>query len=176
VDCASRFLPLGSFLGGHPIAGKEQRGPMSADGGLFRHRPYVLTPLAPVPEGFREMLTRFGARPVEMSPKDHDSTLAFTSHLPQVLSTALAAALAQRQDKNAVEIFGPGLLDMTRLALSTPELWSSILHTNREQVAIAITTLIDVLESLRQTLGEREMDYVFEKASANARQIRKLPI
>jgi prephenate dehydrogenase len=180
VSCALAHLPAGSFLGGHPIAGKEQRGSDAADADLFRNRPYVLTPSAvfthnPNTSQFRATLSSIGAIVVEMSPQEHDHTMAFTSHLPQLLSTALAATLAGERDARLSQVFGTGLLDMTRLALSSPELWKSILHTNKTQVAEAVDSLIQVLLGLKANLGEREMAYTFEQATAFAAAIRRPP-
>jgi prephenate dehydrogenase len=69
--CALAHLPAASFLGGHPIAGKEQRGPAAADADLFRDRPYILTPHGPDnrhTEVFRQTLHSFGAIVMDMSP------------------------------------------------------------------------------------------------------------
>lgn len=178
-ECALTHLPAGSFLGGHPIAGKEQRGPEAADADLFRNHPYILTPgskpahhAAP----FRAALNSFGATVLEMSPAEHDSTVAFTSHLPQLLSTALAATLYREDNAKLTQIFGPGLLGMTRLALSSPELWGSILSTNHTQVSEALDSLIRVLRELQGMLGEGEISHTFEEAAAFAHAIRKLPL
>lgn len=179
VSCALQHLPHGSFLGGHPIAGKEQRGPAAADADLFRNRPYVLTPVgktAVQTVAFRNTLSSIGSVVVEMSPQEHDHTVAFTSHLPQLLSTALAATLAKDGGAQLMQVFGTGLLDMTRLALSSPELWTSILSTNKTQVAQAVDSLIAVLLQLKQNLGECEMAYTFEEAAAFASAIRHRPI
>jgi prephenate dehydrogenase len=174
-ECALAYLPADSFLGGHPIAGKEQRGPEAADADLFRERPYVLTPRnsnnAHVGV-FREALNSFGAIVTEITPAEHDAILAFTSHLPQLVSTALAATLYREDNTKLRQIIGSGLIDMTRLALSSPELWSSILETNQTQVSKALDAYIHVLRELQATLGEREIAYTFEQASAFARTIR----
>jgi prephenate dehydrogenase len=87
VACALAHLPAGSFLGGHPVAGKETRGPEAADADLFRNRPYVLTPTAAhhtAAAAFCRTLQSFGAIVVEMSPKEHDETLALTTSLKRV--------------------------------------------------------------------------------------------
>lgn len=176
VSCAEAHLRPGSFLGGHPIAGKEQRGPDAADEDLFRNRLYVLTPKGsetPPVRDFRAMLEAFGAHVMEMSPEEHDHTLAYTSHLPQLLSTALAATLAKDGDVRLSQVFGTGLLDMTRLALSSSELWDSILRTNKKEVAGAIDELVQVLIGLKATLGEGETANTFEQATAFAASIRK---
>lgn len=182
VNCAQEHLPAGSFLGGHPIAGKEQRGPDAADAGLFRNRMYVLTPSGgsendtPTVRVFRDLLTTMGCRILEMPAAQHDHTLAFTSHLPQLLSTALAATLAQDGDARLSEVFGTGLLDMTRLALSSHELWDSILRTNKDQVGTAIDKFVQVLLGLKANLGECKVDYTFDQASGFAATIRKPPV
>jgi prephenate dehydrogenase len=178
VSCAEAHLPARSFLGGHPIAGKEQRGPDAADADLFRNRLYVLTPTqegSPHPQTSKLLafLASMGARVLEMPAEEHDHVLAYTSHLPQILSTALAAALGQDGDPRLSQVFGNGLLDMTRLALSSPELWNSILRTNKNQVEQAIDALVQVLLGLRAHLGEREMANTFEVAETFALGIRK---
>jgi len=180
VARARAHLPPGCFLGGHPIAGKEKRGPEAADGDLFRDRLYVLTPEHESNvdmnhkrlEDFRETLRSIGARVLEMSAKEHDHTVAFTSHLPQLLSTALAATLARDGETTVNQVFGSGLLDMTRLALSSHELWSSILSTNKIPVSEAIDSLIKVLCELKANLGERELADTFEQATRFASSIR----
>jgi prephenate dehydrogenase len=178
-ECALAHLPADSFLGGHPIAGKEQRGPDAADADLFRNRPYVLTPgnshNAQVGV-FRQTLNSFGAIVTEMSPPEHDSVIALTSHLPQLISTALAAALYRQDNARLTEIFGSGLLDMTRLALSSSELWSSILATNQTSVSQALGSYIEVLCELQRTLGEPAMAATFTQANSFASKIRKLAL
>lgn len=176
VACAEAHLRAGCFLGGHPIAGKEQRGPDAADADLFRNRLYVLTPRGPdTPQigDFRAILSAMGAHVMEMSPEEHDHTLAYTSHLPQLLSTALAATLAHDGDIRLSQVFGSGLLDMTRLALSSPELWTSILRTNKREVEAAIDAVVQVLIGLKANLGESETANTFEQATAFAASIRK---
>jgi len=178
-ECALAHLPGGSFLGGHPMAGKERRGPDAADADLFRNRPYVLTPNATPNsqvEVFRETLHSFGAIVMEMSAEEHDATVAFTSHLPQLVSSALAATLYREGNAKLTEIFGSGLIGMTRLAISSPELWQSILTTNQTQVTRALEAYIKVLSELKGTLSEGEIAHTFEEASAFAESIRKLPL
>ncbi len=178
-ECALAHLPAGAFLGGHPIAGKEQRGPDAADADLFRNRPYVLTPTSAAAnhaDVFRETLNSFGATVIEMTAAEHDSTVAFTSHLPQLISTALAATLYREHNTKLTQIFGPGLVGMTRLALSSPELWSSILATNQGPVREALNAYIKVLGDLQEMLGEREIANTFEQGTLFSNAIRKLPL
>jgi prephenate dehydrogenase len=176
VACALTHLPPESFLGGHPIAGKERRGAEAAEPDLFRNRPYVLTPNGanrPVSQTFRLTLVSFGAKVMEMSPAEHDSILALTSHLPQLISTALAATLQRDGRARVTDVAGPGLIDMTRLAQSSPDLWESILSTNKTAVTGALEEFVKVLTELKRQLGQREIADTFEQAIVFANAIRR---
>ncbi len=181
VQAADRFLPDTQFLGGHPMAGKEQRGVEHADADLFTDRAYVLTPGAAAAPGrepnisFRTWLGAIGARVVEMSAAEHDLTVAYTSHLPQLLSTALAVTLAQRTNIDVRQIFGSGLLDMTRLALSTPEIWTSILETNKPAVQAALRSFEALLTEVQTKLEENGTEELFRIGSRLASELRKAP-
>ncbi|MEP6714759.1 MAG: prephenate dehydrogenase/arogenate dehydrogenase family protein [Terriglobia bacterium] len=147
---AARSLTRCAFLGGHPMAGKEQRGAAAADADLFQGRPWVLTdaPEHPVARVFRQWLGLFGAREVILDAAAHDRLVAWGSHLPQLASTALASVLHDRKP-DAARIAGPGLLDMTRLAMSSYDLWQDILETNRVEVGVALDAYIARLQVLR---------------------------
>lgn len=174
VRKASESFPDGCFLGGHPLAGKEQRGAESADADLFQGRPYVLTPTAENSShaGFREWLKKIGAKVLEMPASEHDYVLAFTSHMPQLVSTALSVTLKSQNKDLLARVFGPGLLDMTRLALSSPDLWMSILGTNKTEVTAALDAFIHSLTRIRDSLGTENLGAVFESAASFARTIR----
>lgn len=176
VGKAQEFVLSAAFVGGHPMAGKEQRGVENADPDLFRGRPYILTESSrhsPFEDEFRNWLSRIGARVMEMSPAEHDAAVAYTSHLPQLLSTALATTLSQQDQESFHAVFGPGLIDMTRLALSGPELWQSILATNQDRVAEAIDAFIDTLVSVKQNLRSEKLVGVFREAVLYSQQLRR---
>ena len=169
ADCC----PRGTFIGGHPMAGKEQRGATEADGTLFENRPYVLTPsgdMTPQMQEFRSWLERFEARVVIMSAAEHDKVVSLTSHLPQLLSTALSLTLAKEDKLDLRQVYGPGLLDMTRLAMSSPELWQSILDTNRGEIVKALNEFSSNLAELTRTV---ECGGDLEKSFAEARQFSR---
>ena len=149
-NTALSSLPTGRFLGGHPMAGKEQRGAEAADGDLFRNRPWILTSQShhAVETEFRNWLEKIGARVRSLDAATHDRLVAWSSHLPQLASTALAAALHDRQPA-AMSVAGPGLTDMTRLAMSSYDLWRDILQTNQTEVAAALDAYIAKLQMLR---------------------------
>ena len=169
------------FVGGHPMAGKEQRGVERADADLFRDATYVLTPSVltasdsrlpdePVVKEFAAWIEKIGAKPVVLPAHVHDRVVAWTSHLPQLLSTALASAMVdQLPGDEHLEIAGPGLRDMTRLAESPYEIWKDILATNTSNVEQALTAYIDKLERFREKLNRDGLAKEFE-AARKARQ------
>ena len=175
VDAARQALRRCQFLGGHPMAGKETRGAGSADAGLFRGRIWVLTPdereelETPAACAFRGWLERIGARVVVLDAEEHDRTVALTSHLPQLASTALGAVLA---DTARLEVSGSGLIDMTRLALSSYDLWRDILATNSEAIDRALSIYIQELEHVRENLRTRQLQEEFRRGERTAARLR----
>jgi prephenate dehydrogenase len=160
------------FVGGHPMAGKETRGVGSADAALFEGRPWILTPTGDDPPSneLQRWILRIGARLRILTPDEHDHLVALSSHLPQLLSTALAGSLDATR---AGETAGPGLHDMTRLALSSADLWRDILATNREPVAAALHLYLERLTQLRQALlAGADLDEEFTRGRRFAERIR----
>jgi prephenate dehydrogenase len=111
-----------------------------------------------------------GARAVVLPAAEHDSMVAMSSHLPQLLATALGSYLHGR-DLRAVA--GPGLLDMTRLAMSSHELWADILATNAGNVDAALAGMIGELERVRAGLREGQLEEAFARGAAFARGLRE---
>jgi prephenate dehydrogenase len=172
---AAEFLSPGAFLGGHPMAGKETSGAAAADANLFQDRLYLLTPSGKEGEHaaeFRQWLRRIGAIVREIDAEEHDRTVAFTSHLPQLLSTVLAATLQAQDNQNLQTIHGPGLLDVTRLALSPADLWSSILSENRQHVILALDAYIERLIQARAAVQSGEIQSLFAAGKMFASDLR----
>jgi prephenate dehydrogenase len=146
---AAAGADLESYVGGHPMAGRERSGPAGARADLFEGRPWVLTPTEQTAPGVGRLAVRAvelcGALPVVMAADDHDRAVALVSHAPQLLATVLAAQLEQA-DEGAVALAGTGIRDVTRIAASDPELWRQILATNAPAVA-------DVLDAIGADLG-----------------------
>jgi len=166
----ARKLKRGRFVGGHPMAGKESRGVEQADADLFRGRPYVLTSREPELESWIE---RIGARLVFLEPADHDVTAAIVSHVPQLISTALAAELGATG--GATQIAGPAAVDLTRLALSPYEVWEDIFATNAGPIQVALKLFTGVLEGLGRQLNEPGMKRQFLQAAKVAKELRQPP-
>jgi prephenate dehydrogenase len=181
VTAAHKLVRRCQFLGGHPLAGKEKRGASEAEADLFRGRTYVLTPGAPeelqtpAAQELVEWLGRMGAKTVVLGAAEHDRLVSFTSHLPQLASTALAATVAENLTApEDLQVAGPGLIDSTRLALSAYELWRDILATNTESIEQALTAYINELEQLRENLRTRGARDEFARAAELAGRLRRM--
>ncbi|MBV9505622.1 MAG: prephenate dehydrogenase/arogenate dehydrogenase family protein [Acidobacteriia bacterium] len=180
VDLASQHINRCQFLGGHPMAGKEQRGAIAADAELFRGRTWVLTPDQPAEletppaRAFREWLQKIGARLVILTSEDHDRVVALTSHLAQLASSALASTVSDSLGNgDNLRVAGPGLTDMTRLALSSYDLWRDILATNTGHIDDALSRYIQKLEHVRENLRTRQLQEEFSRGAALASLLRR---
>lgn len=181
VDRAAKTVSRCQFLGGHPLAGKERRGVENADPDLFRGRTYVLTPrteqefASPAAVHFVEWLRRIGAQPMITTAEHHDAVVAYTSHLPQLTSTALAMCVAREFGGTPPPIWGPALVDSTRLALSPFEIWGDVLSTNAAAIDAALARYIGQLQQIRELVTENEMKDLFEEGAKLAHRLRDSP-
>lgn len=125
------------YVGSHPMAGRERSGASSADADLFVGRPWVVVPHEMCAQdailAVRTLAIDVGAMPLEMTAGDHDRSVALVSHVPQLVSSLLAARLA-KAPSDALNLAGQGLRDTTRIAASDPRLWTTILAGNAEPV------------------------------------------
>ena len=180
VDHARQFIRRGQFLGGHPMAGKELRGAAAAEAGLFQGCTWVLTPdepaelETPAARAFVDWLDRIGARLVVLDCDEHDRVVAFTSHLAQLASTALASSVGENlSEERHLRVAGPGLRGMTRLALSSYDLWRDILATNAEQIDRALSRYVQKMEYIRDNLRTRQLQNEFARGADLAARLRK---
>jgi prephenate dehydrogenase len=121
------------------------------------------------------LLTLIGAVPAVLTAEKHDSIVAFTSHLPQMASTALASVVGtQIQQIEYLQISGPGLQDSTRLALSSWDVWRDIVRTNVGNLDHALSVYIDKLTEIRENLQTQRLGEEFSIASEAAGKIRRM--
>jgi prephenate dehydrogenase len=146
-------LPAGvEFVGSHPLAGSEKHGPAHASAHLLEGRLVIVTPAADSTDKALSQIgafwTALGARVQRMDANEHDRALALTSHLPHLLSSALAGILSPE----LYHLTATGFRDTTRLAAGQPALWSAIFRANREHLLTALECLEAQLRQFRQTL------------------------
>jgi prephenate dehydrogenase len=165
-----------AFLPGHPMAGKEVSGAEHAESDLFRGAVWLFTPTVPfLPEAraaaaaveFRGLVEGFGCRTVEMDAERHDELLAWVSHLPQFLSTALSALLEDEfgSDSELRDIGGRALREMTRLGSSPYSMWRDVALSNTEHVERALHALEQRITHLRENLQGSGLREEFERAN-----------
>ena len=172
ISWAEEYLPATiSFVGGHPIAGKETSGIEAADAALFKQCVYCLTPTKRTSPAALEKVTALidalGARMRFLEPPEHDGMVAGVSHLPFIAAIALmqTAALNPAWDDASI-LAGRGFRDMTRLAAGSPEMYRDICLTNSEAIARWLADYIAVLSTLREriTAHDPNLGEVFEQA------------
>lgn len=169
-------------LPGHPLAGREVSGLEHASVDLYAGCLWVLTPVDGAREkdftpGQRELvaaLKAIGARVTFSTPEEHDRTLAYTSHLPQMLSTALSLTLEQAfgQGNPALQVHAGGLRTMLRLAESDPAMWEQIADSNQANLAKALERMEAELRKLRESLGSAEFRKKFEQGREFAKFLK----
>ena len=160
------------FLAGHPMAGKEQCGMEHADPELFQGAAWFFSPsegqdiYSGLSGEFVELVSAIGARIASLNANEHDNLCAWISHLPQMISTALAATLVDEYGEQAplLEAGGRALREMTRIAGSPYSMWRDIALTNKKNLHDAIFKLEQRLAHIRENLDTRELAMEFEKA------------
>lgn len=171
VSALDGTLPRGCrFLGGHPLAGGEKAGPTHADAELFEGKVAILTPTRNSSADDYDLLERLwealGSVVIQMTPAEHDQALALTSHLPHAVAAALCAAIPETYFRLA----GNGLLDTTRIAAGSPDLWKQIFSLNRENVLSALALFGQRLEALRAAVEQgrhEEIERILTVAKKN---------
>jgi prephenate dehydrogenase len=182
VQCAAKSFGRNAgqrFLAGHPMAGKENAGVEFADAELFEGAAWFFTPLPGqnVYAGrcgeFINCAEKMGARIAVVDPGEHDRFCAWISHLPQMISTALAATLVGEfgPDAPVLDIGGRALREMTRISSSPYSMWRDIAITNKRNIADALQKLEQRLAHIRENLDSRELAAEFERAH----ELRKIP-
>ena len=129
---ALREVATVPFVAGHPLAGSHERGLGAARADLFEGKRWFV-------DGDHDavdaLIADCGAQRERVEAAEHDAALALTSHIPQILSTALAAYLNERGDDQALRFAGSGLRTFLRLAGSDASVWAPILDANRDNIA-----------------------------------------
>ena len=168
---AAATLPC--FVGGHPMAGSERSGLSHARAELFDGRPWLLVK-GHAPDDAHARVESFvrglGARPRWIDAHAHDRAVAYLSHLPQVLAVALMNAAREAVgDETIAAVAGRAFSEMTRLAVSPPAMWQTVLEQNSDFVTEALERLAAELPD-GDDLGTGEwVRGAFARASARGR-------
>jgi prephenate dehydrogenase len=176
-QAAACFTGSALFLGGHPMAGKEISGVAAAEAKLFDGARYALIRAAadstaenreidPRVRAFLALLDKLGAQTLWLDAASHDRAAAFVSHLPQLISVALAGVVRDQTDQTGLPLIlaGRGLRESLRLAGSPYALWRDIVLTNSDNIDRALDRMSQAIENLRPLLRRRELEDEFAAA------------
>jgi len=166
------------FLGGHPMSGKEHSGIDNADRALFHGATWIFTvdgdQLTDLAHEYITLIASLGAHIIHLSAQQHDRLVAWTSHLPQMVSTAFAAVLQDEAEleqeahitrAQMQEVGGRALREMTRIASSPYSMWRDIALTNAVNIEDALLKLEQRLTHIRENLRTPELRAEFERAA-----------
>ncbi len=165
-----------AFLPGHPMAGKERGGAELGDANLFQGAVWLFTD---TPGGVRSQRSRdliedwrgwvvaMGSKIIDLDAARHDELVAWVSHLPQFVATALSALLEDQvgDAPELKDVGGRGLREMTRLGASPFSMWRDIAYTNSDAIQNALLRLEQRLAHLRENLRTPELRDEFDKAN-----------
>ncbi len=173
-----------SFVGAHPIAGKEKSGVAHATSQLFDGARCIVTPTphtnAEALKSVRGLWEKAGSEVLSMDPMVHDWVLGAVSHLPHIAAFSLMHALHDLQDSTpeALDLLafsGGGLRDTTRIAASSPEMWRDICLANRENLLKMVDQYIMQLHAFKQLLNDRDADGLARNIEQAKKLREKLP-
>ena len=136
------------FIAGHPFAGSERNGLDAAEESLFEGKAWFIERQD---DRLTELITACGAEPTVIDGADHDRILAITSHLPQVVATAMASLMADADPR----FIGTGARTMLRLAGSSYDVWKPVLDANRQTVESAVRELYAIISTIKEEDFER---------------------
>jgi prephenate dehydrogenase len=165
-----------AFLPGHPMAGKERGGADLGDANLFRGAVWLFTDdptwersatASALVADWRRWVVAMGARAIDIDPTRHDKLVAWVSHLPQFVATALSALLEDEvgEAPELKDVGGRGLREMTRLGASPYSMWRDIALTNTDAVEATLFALEQRLAYIRENLRTPELRDEFERAN-----------
>jgi len=157
LQVLSTGVEKSDFLPSHPMAGREVGGAESARADLFQARPWIIDSREVSPELLQigiELIEICGATVIDMPVDEHDKAVALISHLPQIMSSALASTL-EGAPAQWLDLAGGGLRDTTRIAASSPTLWREIIAANSQALVPLLSRVIENLQDLASSLNSQ---------------------
>jgi prephenate dehydrogenase len=179
IVAASSGLPSHvHFIGGHPMAGSEKRGPSAGDPHLFQNAIYAIAPRHGTPPSIIDTFATFlkhnlGCHTIHLEPDIHDSIVAATSHIPHILAVMLVNHVRTIEERvpGTFTMTAGGFRDMTRIASTPYPMWKDIFETNHDKIENQIDTCIAALQDMKHRLNSNTMGELFESASETRSKI-----
>ncbi len=160
-----------SFVGGHPLAGKEVSGAQHADANLFVGKPWILTPTTKTRRAelteLCALITTIGAKPRRLSAVDHDRLVGTISHLPFLVSTLLMETIIMQRNWPKTRVLaGNGFRDVTRLSGGDPIMHTDILRTNRSAILTDLSHFEKGVRTLKHDLITQRWSSIRDRLTA----------
>ncbi len=175
-DLQALRINLARYVGGHPMAGSHQSGPLTAASELFVDRTWVITARPENPQWtvarVRVLASTCQARIRELDPGEHDRAVAEVSHFPQLMSSLTAARLAQVPPED-LRLAGQGVRDVTRIAASDVTMWRQIVSANTTLIREQLVALRDDLDHLIDAIDDPRV--VIDLLNRGNEGVRALP-
>ena len=153
-----------NFVAAHPMTGTEKFGPEAAMDGLYEGKAVVLCDLEENEESHKQraidIFQQIGMRLIFMNSYDHDIHACYMSHLPHAISYSLANTVMNHEDpKSIIALAAGGFKDMSRIAKSSPDMWTDIFRQNRNN----LINSIDLFEKNMKEVRKMVVDEDYEK-------------
>jgi prephenate dehydrogenase len=159
VSCAESAGVGDRFVGAHPLAGSHRSGFSAARGSLFEGARVFLCPTSTTSRTTLRMAeqlwSELHARTEALNARVHDDEMAWSSHLPHIMASALACTLDDADIAHSA--LGPGGRDMTRLAGSSTAMWTAIAADNAEAISAALLAYEAKLRAFREAIADRDV-------------------
>ena len=161
------------YVGGHPMTGSEKFGYSASHDHLFENAYYMLTPLGDTPDFIlfilQKLIERMGGIPLVLSASYHDYVTANISHLPHIIASSLVHLVKENDGQTSFlhTLAAGGFKDLTRIASSNADIWTSICLTNKLQIQKVFETYIGILQRFLDCLennSENELYSYFNTA------------
>jgi prephenate dehydrogenase len=162
------------FIGGHPMSGKESMGYKHSDGSIFQGTNYIITPDEKSNKELvlllKEILFTIGFKKIiEMSPGEHDRIVAYTSQLPHILACIM---MNSRSYELSRDLHGGSFRDVTRVADINCELWSELLHENKQNIVAELEAVIEDMKDISRMIVNDDIDSL-KAVFKNSSMLRK---
>lgn len=169
----------GTYIGGHPMTGKEHGGYENSDPLLFENSVYIVSDTIHKHQeahSLLQLIHQLGARIKIVNPLVHDEIVAAVSHLPQMLSVSLVNFASKKEGKiNFLDFAAGGFRDMTRIASSDFDIWESVINANKEKIISSIDNYIEELESLKNMIARSNFEKISKKFESSRLRRDEIP-
>jgi len=157
-----------TFIGGHPMAGREVSGFEHSHWNIFLSKRFLFAPCEKTSPEFQQTISlwleQLGMFPVVVDYQHHDQLMAFVSHFPQFYAIALANLLAQNNPSELLQFSGGGIDDQMRLMASPDDMWQLVFSKNKNNLEAVLDQFIQILSEMKTQLSANHLKPAFDQS------------